>query len=166
MIITELQQSDLQKYNLKVVQTSIDRQLKDFDSSLVVMYNSDDEQYEVYRTKYSGLNPTYHWQISIPKGQSLSNWVIDWLKKHDTNPMGMKSKEDLERNFLRTIKQRMVAVENQKVQNYRDKVIDPANEYIRDAQKEKKVFGLRMPIVPTCVGINKKTGKKIYAYKK
>lgn len=166
MIITELRKSQLSQYNLYIKETPVDGILKKFDRSLLLIWNADDNQFEVYREKIPGLDPTYHWQLSVPKGQLLSSWIIGWLQKHDTNPLGMKSKDELEGNFLKHLPSMVNEVEFRKEKEYIDKVIEPYRDFHREASKEKRVFGTRMPIIPVCVGLNQRTGKRIYAYKK
>lgn len=161
MIITELRKSELVKYNLSIRETPIDKELKAFDNSLLLIWNGDDNQWEIYRVKHSGLDPVYHWQISVPQGRMLTAGLIDWLKKYDSNPMGAKSQEEMQQIFLKNFRDNRRRIEEQKDKEYKDKVIGPFKDLMESASVNRVVTGISKPI---CVGINKKTGNRVYAY--
>jgi len=165
MIITEEKRAELYKFNLKdCLPESIQTVLTRYDKDLTALWNEDDTQWEFYRIKNKGITKSedlLHWQISAPtKSKLITVGIIDWLKKYDTNYQGYLSQDQMKNNWKRQF--RKTASKSKEDHN---KAIEDIKYGWKDGSHK---FGTnRVQIsVPITIGINQKTGKKVYAVKK
>jgi hypothetical protein len=133
--------------------------LHQVDQNLDLLWNEDDNQWEIYRIKQKGITrgeDVLCWQMSAPvKGLMITVGIADWLKKYDTNVLGMYDQDQMKNKFLSMIKQVREKKQEQKQKqlkelqyNYKDLL------HHRDTERTQIV-------VPVTVGWNKKTGKPV-----
>lgn len=138
--------------------------LKRLNSSLELMWNDDDGQWEIYRIKQKGIIPAQdllHWQMSAPtKGTFITVGIVDWLRKYDTTKGGALSEEDLQNRWVKQFKEIQY---NERIKHEKQ----DQELYYSWQEMINKIAGARKQIsVPITVGFNKRTGKHIRAFEK
>jgi len=139
--------------------------LQKHNSSLELIWNPDATRWEVYQVKTRGAirsEDVLCWQMSAPtKGSGITVGIVQWLRKFDTTNGGMKSKEELEKDWLQFCRKLFREIEPDRVQKRINNAIECSREFIHDLSTEKTGIS-----VPTKVAYDTKTGKSIYAIKK
>lgn len=138
--------------------------LKRLNSSLELMWNNDDGQWEIYRIKEKGIisaQDLLHWQMSAPtKGTFITVGIVDWLRKYDTTQGGVLSKEDLQNRWIKQFKEIQY---NERIKKERNQ----QELYYSWQEMINKISTVRRQIsVPITVGFNKKTGKHIRVFER
>jgi len=162
MIITEFKYGQRNEFRLITSNypDEVRTALAEFDKTLLLLWNLDDNQWEVYRIKSRGgvsADDVIHWQLSYPHAITLD--LINYLKKKDTNPSGYLDTKEMFKKWFNLIKK------NTDLRLYRQATIREA--IINNAQWYTRRLGACTDqiAVPVTVGYNKKTGKKIMAVK-
>lgn len=163
MIKTEAKRRDLRpSLNLQPPK-NVSKALRHYDSELELVWN-DEGQWEIYRLKQKGITKDediLHWQMSVPQqGSIITVGIVSWLKRFDSTCGGNKTKEELVKEFFKNMKEI-----NYKQKIKRQKELDEA-QYAYSGMLHRYAVEREQISVPTLVGMNKKTGKKIYAVKK
>lgn len=141
------------------VPKEVSQSLKRLDDQLVLLYNIDDFQWELYRIKQKGITEAedlLHHQLSLKTG-NLSTGIVDYIKKFDQNPMGANSQDEMRKYWMQSFKRSLDRRKDQKEKQKQEL-------HYAYKQGEPYLFRNRTGIaVPITVGFNTKTGKKILA---
>jgi len=104
MIIEQLKRHEMPGYNLfDGAPEDALASLRELDREFDLFLDKDSGHWLIYRVSQRGVTPSEDvltYQIKIPKG-SLTTGVKDYAQKFDQNPMGMKDKDELKKEFMR-----------------------------------------------------------------
>jgi hypothetical protein len=160
---------ELQKYNLgsryppKEVSNML---LTEMRVPLVCHWNSDDEQWEVYREK-DGL---LVWQLSLPKNMNVlsSSAVKNYLVKRDSSKFGTRDDKERQKDFKFWFDHIRPGLEEKRKTRNIEEAMYKHRELL--PYLNRKFEGTRQHVVPAgpVVGVKKKDGKlvPIRAFKK
>lgn len=164
MIRTEIAPHELLEHGLDIEKCPPDVRaaLKSFRPELELVYNVDQEQWELYKWICDGKK-LYH-QMTILRSNLITPGIIDRIKRYNLTEGGKLDSEDIQNKWFNAFKE---CQEKKKAAKEKEKE-DLEKYYYKDAQRAltRALMGSRHIVVPhAVVGVNKKTGKKIRAYK-
>ena len=134
------------------------------DRDLDLIWNIDDNQWEIYRIKRKGVTPSddlLHWQLSAPAtGNFLSMSIVDFIKRHDRSNGGLWDQDDIRKRWVENTKTQLLKNKETKQKKKQDMYYSWKG-LIEDFGSQKTTVA-----VPMKVGYNTATGKNVYAVKK
>lgn len=141
---------------------NVQEALNKADPDLTAFYNDSDNQWEFYRLKYKGITPAedvFSWQMSAPqKGTGITPGIVFWLQRYNTNPQRVKSREELEKEFLELARSALQKKEERKNKEFDNLYESTAEDIMNDLFRQRTQVS-----VPVQVGYNSLTNKKIFA---
>lgn len=161
MIVGEVERHELREHGLGGINPPKDvaLALAEIRKELELIWNSDDNQWEIYR-QYKGK---LVWQNSAPvKGSEITPGIKTWLQKYDTSQGGVLGEEERRREFSFILKDVFAKEKRRRRERQED-----VNYEVSSMSKWLMRFasGHRQVVVPAgIVGVTKE-GKAIRAYK-
>lgn len=138
--------------------------LQHHNDRLELIWNPDAGRWEIYQLKSRGVTRAEDvlcWQMSAPtKGSGITTSIVPWLKQYDTTNGGMKSKEELEKEWKAFCRYLFLTAQPAADQKRYDEVAYRGQNFVKDFETEKVTVSLS---IPKAVGYNKKTQKRIFA---
>ncbi len=156
---------DLHKYQLGSIKPPSNVKLP---KGVELVWNDNIEKWQIYlvKKKVSKSLDELTWQIDVPfKGSDISPGIKYWLQKYDTTEGGKLDQQQLEKNWVETFKRVVIRDEERKEKQIEDRMYEVGHvcRFL-----ERLAFGAPQCVVPAgpVVGINRRTGKTVRAYKK
>ncbi len=173
MIISLVRRCDLEQFNLggRIPPKDATKALKELEDCLELIWNVD--QWEIYRLRKRGLisgeDELYHQMSSPSKGTGIGPWIKSWLQKFDSNPGGLKDKDELTKKWLQDVHERNI------LRGYKEEKAEQELYYqfnqitdwlIRNPtsllRKKERVKTPKLQVrIPVTVGMDRKTGKPV-----